>query len=149
MGGASGKGVEIPEKAAIKSEWAEWQTRLAEQQANAETDPRPGKDDEDGHDADYDYHSGWPRDPSLKGLVVQGGAPPRSNASSTKSGAPIGPRLPHGPAAMAGNSLIVHPARDRGAVKLPCTELPGHAPATGRGARRSRMPARAPPATSG
>ena len=37
------EGVEIPEKVEIESEWAEWQTGLAEQQAYAEIDPKPGK----------------------------------------------------------------------------------------------------------
>ena len=47
---------------------------------------------------------------------------PQSDASSPKSGAPIGPWPPHGPAATVGNGLIVHPARDRGAVKLSLSE---------------------------
>ena len=94
MSGASGEGVEIPKKAKIESEGAEWQTGLAEQQAYADIDPRPGKGDEDDHDDDYDY--GRPRDLSFIGPVVQGGLPPRSDASSPKSGAPIGPRPPHG-----------------------------------------------------
>ena len=58
MGGASGEGVEILEKVEIVSKWAEWQTGLAKQQAFAEIDPRPGKDDEDDHDDD-DYDSHW------------------------------------------------------------------------------------------
>ena len=64
MSGASG---ECVEKAEIESEWAEWQTGLAEQQAYAEIDPRPGKDDDD----DYgDDHPGWPRTPSFIGPAV-------------------------------------------------------------------------------
>jgi len=85
--------VEIPEKVEIESEWAEWQTGIVEQQAYAEIEPRPGKDDEDDH---YD-DSGWLRDPSFIGPAMQGRAPPRSDASSPKSGAPIGawpPALP-------------------------------------------------------
>ena len=51
-----------------------------------------------------------PRDPSFIDLAVQGGAPPRSDVSSTKLGALIGPQPPNGPAAMTGSSLTVHPA---------------------------------------
>ena len=78
VGGASGEGVEIPEKAKIESEWAEWQMGLAEQQAYAEIDSRPGKDEEDDDDDDYLYHShsGRPRDPSFIGPAVQCGVPP-------------------------------------------------------------------------
>jgi len=88
----------------IENEWVEWQMRLAEQQAYEETDPRPGKDDDDHND---DYDTGQPRDPSFIGPAVQGGAPPQSDASSPESGAPIGPHPPHSPATMAGNGLII------------------------------------------
>ena len=71
-GRASGDGVEIPEKAEIESEWAEWQMGLPEQQAYAEIDPRLGKDEEDNHDDDC----GRLRDPSFIGPAVQDGAPP-------------------------------------------------------------------------
>jgi len=59
---------EIPEKAGIESEWAELQMGFAEQQADAEINPRPDKEDKD------DY--GRLRDPSFLGPAVQGGAPP-------------------------------------------------------------------------
>ena len=113
MDGASGKGVE---KAEIESEWAEWQTRHVEQQAYADIDPKPDKEDED----DDDF--GRLRDPSFVGPAVQGGAPPRSDASSPESGTPIGPRPPHDLAATAGSGLILHPARHRRAVELSRTE---------------------------
>ena len=71
VGGASGEGVEIPEKAEIETEWAEWQTGLVEQQAYAEIDPRPGKDDEDDHN-----DCGRLYNPSCIGPAVQDGAPP-------------------------------------------------------------------------
>ena len=74
VGGASGEGVEILEKVEIESEWAELQTGLVEQQAYAEIDPRPGKDDEDD--------CGRLRDPSFIGPAVQGGAPPQSDGGS-------------------------------------------------------------------
>ena len=60
--------VEIPEKAEIEREWAEWQTGLAEQKAYAEIDPRPDKEDEDDHDDDRRL-----RDPSFIGSIVRGG----------------------------------------------------------------------------
>ena len=104
VGGASGDGVEI------ESEWAEWQTGLAEHQAYAEIDPRPGKDDE--------YDCGRLHDPSFIGPAVKGGAPPRSDASSPESGAPIGPRPPHDPNTTAGSGLILHPARLYRTVEL-------------------------------
>ena len=93
-------------KAEIESEWAEWQTGLAEQQVHAEIDPRPEEEDD-----------GWLRDPSFISPAVQGRALPRSDVLSPKSGAPIGPRPPHGPAAIAGSGLIVHPARHNGAAE--------------------------------
>ena len=71
---------------------------LVEQQAHAEIDPRPDKEEEDD--------DGLLRDPSFIGSAVQGGAPPRSDASSPKLGTPIGPQPPHGLAAMAGSGLI-------------------------------------------
>jgi len=62
---------------------------------------------------DYSSHTGWLRDPSFINPAPQGGAPPRSDASSPESGAPIGPRPnpAHGPAVMAGSGLTFHPAR--------------------------------------
>ena len=85
---------------------------------------------------------------------MQGGVPPRSEASSPESGTPIGPQPPHDPAAMAGSGLTGASGNTLpscGIVSFqtlqyetPSTELPGHAPATGRGPCRSRMPARAP-----
>ena len=91
-------------KAEIENEWVEWQMGLVEQQSHAEMDPRPDKED--------DYY-GWLRDLSFVGFAVQGRAPPRSDALSPESGAPIGPRPPNGPGAMTGSSLILHPARLR------------------------------------
>jgi len=111
VGGASGEGVEIPEKAEIESEWAEWQTGIAEQQVYAEIDPRPGEDD------DYDSPPGWPRDPSFIGPEVQGGAQPRSDALSPESSAPIGPQPPLDPTVMAGTGLTLYPARHVQAVE--------------------------------
>ena len=72
------------------------------QQVHAETDPKPGKEAEDDHhhddddsDDDSDYTlmtpPGWLSDPSFIDPAVQGGALPRSDASSPESGAPIGP----------------------------------------------------------
>ena len=87
----------------------------AEQQAFAEIDPRPGKNDKDDHDDDYDC--GRLRDPSFIGPAVKGGAPPRSDALSPKSGTPIGHRPQHGPAVMAGSGLILHLARNSGAAE--------------------------------
>ena len=74
---------------------------------------------------------------SFIGPVVQGRAPPRSDASSPESGAPIGSRPPRPEAA------IFYTLRDIAELwnclarnlryESPCTELPGRAPVTGRG----------------
>ena len=55
-------------KAEIESEWAEWQTGLVEQQAHAEINPRPDKEEEDD--------DGRLRDSSFIGPAVQGRVPP-------------------------------------------------------------------------
>ena len=47
MGEDSGERVE---KVEIESEWVEWQSGLAKQQAYVEIDPRPDKENEDDHD---------------------------------------------------------------------------------------------------
>ena len=50
-------------KAKIESEWAEWQTGLAEQQSHADIDPRPDKEDDDGRFHDPSFYrpggAGW------------------------------------------------------------------------------------------
>ena len=86
----------------------------AEQQANTEIDPRPDREEEQAH--------GRLHDPSFIGTAVQGGEPPQSDVSSPESDALIVPRPSHGPVVMARSGLIVHPARDHGAVKLSRTE---------------------------
>jgi len=91
------------------------------QQAHAETDPKPGKEAEDDHHDNSD-DPGLLCDPSFIDPEVQGGAPPRSYASSPEFGSPIGPWPPHDPTVMAGSGLILHPVRRSGAAELSRSE---------------------------
>ena len=81
-------------KQAESDEWAEPATRSRRsREAHAVTDPRPCKEDEDDHDG----NSGRLHDLSFIGPAGQGGAPPRSDASSPESGAPLWNRLAPNP----------------------------------------------------
>ena len=98
----------------------ERQAEKAGQQAYAAIDPRQDKED------DYDY--GWPRGPSFISLMVQGGATAQSNASSPDSGAPIGPRPPHGPAAMARSGLFGASGETSPSCGIVLLRIPRHEP---------------------
>ena len=93
---------------------SERQAEKVGQQAQAEIDPRPDKEEE----AD----SGRPHDPSFIGPAVQGGGDDPERCVVTRIGRSHWTPPPRDPAATAGSGLILHPARHRRAVELLCSK---------------------------